>query len=89
MTQRPSKVLIHYRDKLNALLKESEKYKQIGSSPQEKPVYGTTSLNHLIIIPKGDTIKCVLDARNLNSNTEESDESWCWRQSIASRETQF
>ena len=76
MTQRPSKVLIHYRDKLNALLKESEKYKQIGSSPQEKPVYGTTSLNPLIIIPKGDTVKCVLDARNLNSNTEESDESW-------------
>ena len=30
----------------------------------------------LIIIPKGDTIKCVLDARHLNSNTEQSDESW-------------
>ena len=73
MTQRPSKVPIHYRDKLNALLKELEKYniiKQIGSSPQDKPVYGTTYLNPLIIIPKGDTIKCVLDARHLNSNTE-------------------
>ena len=79
MTQRPSKVPIHYRDKLNALLKELEKYnfiKQIGSSPQDKPVYGTTYLNPLIIIPKGDTIKCVLDARHLNSNTEQSDESW-------------
>ena len=79
MTQRPSKVPIHYRDKLNALLKELEKYniiKQIGSSPQDKPVYGTTYLNHLIIIPKGDTIKCVLDAGHLNSNTEQSDESW-------------
>ena len=79
MTQRPSKVPIHYRDKLNVLLKELEKYniiKQIGSSPQDKPVYGTTSLNPLIIIPKGDTIKCVLDARHLNSNTEQSDESW-------------
>ena len=79
MTQRPSKVLIHYRDKLNILLKELEKYniiKQIGSSPQDKPVYGTTYLNPLIIIPKGDTIKCVLDARHLNSNTEQSDESW-------------
>ena len=78
MTQRPSKVPIHYRDKLNALLKELEKYhiiKQIGSSPQDKPVYGTTYLNPLIIIPKGDTIKCVLDARHLNSNTEQSDES--------------
>ena len=79
MTQRPSKVPIHYRDKLNALLKELEKYniiKQIGSSPQAKPVYGTTYLNPLIIIPKGDTIKCVLDARHLNSNTEQSDQSW-------------
>ena len=79
MTQRPSKVPIHYRDKLNVLLKELEKYniiKQIGSSPQDKPVYGTTYLNPLIIIPKGDTIKCVLDARNPNSNTEQSDESW-------------
>ena len=79
MTQRPSKVPIHYRDKLNALLKELEKnniIKQIGSSPQDKPVYGTTYLNPLIIIPKGDTIKCVLDARHLNSNTEHSDESW-------------
>ena len=65
MTQRPSKVPIHYRDKLNVLLKELE-----------KPVYGTTYLNPLIIIPKGDTIKCVLDARHLNSNTEQSDESW-------------
>ena len=79
MTQRPSKVPIHYRDKLNVLLKELEKYniiKQIGSSPQDKPVYGTTYLNPLIIIPKEDTIKCVLDTRHLNSNTEQSDESW-------------
>ena len=79
MTQRPSKVSIHYRDKLNVLLKELEKYniiKQIGSFPQDKPVYGTTYLNPLIIIPKGDTIKCVSDARHLYSNTKQSDESW-------------
>ena len=79
ITQRPSKVPIHYRDKLNTLLKELEKYniiKQIGSSPRDKPVYGTTNLNPLIIIPKGDSMKYVLDARHLNSNTEQSDESW-------------
>ena len=79
MTQRPPKVPIHYRDKLNVLLKELEKYniiKQIGSSPLDKPVYGTTYLNPLIIIPKGDTIQCVLDARHLNSNTEQSNQSW-------------
>ena len=78
MTQRSSKVPIHYREKLNALLKELEKYniiKQIGSSLQDKPVYGTTYLNPVNIIPKGDTIKCVLDARHLNSNTEQPDES--------------
>ena len=79
MTQRPSKIPIHYLDKLIVLLKELEKnniIKQIGSSPQDKPVYGTTYLNPLNIIPKGDTIKCVLDARHLDSNTEQSDESW-------------
>ena len=78
MTHRPSKVPIHYRDKPIVLLKKLEKYniiKQIGSSPQDKPVYGTTYLHPLIIIPKGDTIKCVLDARHVNSNTEQSDES--------------
>ena len=79
ITQRPSKVPIHYRGKLNALLKELEKYniiKQIGFSSQDKPVYGTTYLNPLLIVPKGDSIKCVLDVRYLNSNTEQSDESW-------------
>ena len=79
ITQRPSKVPTHYRDKLNNLLKELEKHniiKHIGSSPQDKSVYGTTYLYPLIIIPKGDSIKCVLDARHLSSNAEQSDESW-------------
>ena len=79
ITQRPSKVPIHYRDKLYNLLKDLEKHniiKQIGFSPQDKPVYGTTYLSPLIIIPKGDSINCVLDARHLNSNTEQSDEFW-------------
>ena len=61
-TKRPSNVPIHYRDKLNALLKELEEHKnikQIGSSPHDKPIYGTTYLNPLIIIPKRDSIKCV------------------------------
>ena len=38
-------------------------------------MYGTIYLSPLIIIRKGDSIKCVLDARHLNSNTEQSDES--------------
>ena len=77
ITQPPSKVPIYYRDKLNTLPKELKKYniiKQIGSSPRDKPVHGTTYLNPLVIIPKGGNTKCVLDARHLNSNTEHSDE---------------
>ena len=78
-TQRPSKVPIHYRDKLNARLREIEKHnilKQISFTPQDKSVIDTSYLNPLIIIPKGDSIKCVLDARHLNSNTEQYEESW-------------
>ena len=70
-TQRPSKVPIHYRDRLNKLLSKLEKYntiKQIGSSPDEKHTIGTTFLSPLFSIPKGDSIKVVLDARHLNSN---------------------
>ena len=76
---RPSKVPIQFRKKLNTLPKELEKYniiKQIGSSPQDKPVHGTTYPNPLNIIPKGDSIKSVLDAQNLNSNTKQPDEFW-------------
>ena len=59
LTQRPSKGPIHYREKLNDLLKDFEKHniiKQIGSSLEEKPNYFTTYLNPFIIIPKGDSI---------------------------------
>ena len=57
---------------------ELEKYNilnQIGSTPDEKHLIGTTFLNPLIIIPKGDTKKVVLDARHLNSNTNPEFES--------------
>ena len=78
-TQRTTKVPIHYREKLEKLLDDIEKHnsiRQIGSTPSDKSIYGTTFLNPLIIIPKGDTIKVVLDARHLNSNTDQSFESW-------------
>ena len=78
-TQRPSKVPIHYRDRLNKLLEELEKHniiKQIGSTTDEKHTIGLTFLKPLIIIPKGDAIKVVLDARHLNSNTNQEFESW-------------
>ena len=64
---------------MNAFLKKLEKHniiKQIGSSTDDKATYGTTYLNPLIIIPKSDSIKCLLDARHLNSITDQSDEPW-------------
>ena len=78
-THRPSKVPIHYRGRLNKPLTELEKYniiKQIGFSSDEKHTIGTTFLNPLFTIPKGDSIKIVLDARHLNSNTNQELESW-------------
>ena len=78
-TQIPTKTPIHHRDRLNELLVELEKYniiKQIGSTPDAKHTIETTFLNPLIKIPKGDAIKVVLDARHLNSNTNQELESW-------------
>ena len=46
LTQLPSKIPIRYREKLNNFLRELEKHniiKPIGSSPEDKPNYGTTS----------------------------------------------
>ena len=79
LTHFPFKLPVHNREKLNNLHKELEKQsiiKQIGSFPENKPNNGTTYLNPLLIKPKGDSIKCVLDARHLNSHAEKSDVSW-------------
>ena len=78
MTQRRSKVPIHQRDKLNALLKELEKHNiinQIGSSLHDDPRYATVFFHSLIIERKGDSIECVLEAKHLNSNADQSNES--------------
>ena len=67
------------RDELNNSLKELEKHniiKHIGSSSEDKANFGTVYSNPMIIIPKGDSIECVLDSRLLYSKTEQSDESW-------------
>ena len=78
-TQRPTKVLIRYREKLKKLLDEVERHKifrPIDSTPSDKSFYDTTFLNPPIIVPKVHTIKIVLDLRHLNSNTDQSFESW-------------
>ena len=76
---RPSKVPIHYRDRLNKLLVELEKYniiKQVGTTPDEKHTIGTIFSNPLFIITKGGAIKVVLDAGPLNSITDQELELW-------------
>ena len=44
--------------------------------PDGKHTIRATFLNPLKFIPKGDAIKVVLDARHLNSNTNQEFESW-------------
>ena len=48
----------------------------MGSTPSDESIHGTTFSYPLIINPRGYTIKVVLDARHLNSNTDQSFESW-------------
>ena len=67
ITQRPSKVQIHYRYNLNTVPKELEKFniiKQNGFCPDDKPIYGTIYIIPHVIIPKGDSIKRILDPRH-------------------------
>ena len=76
--QRPTKSPFHYGQKLKTLLnhlpKKNKKLKQFGSTPLEKLIYGTIFLNPLI--KKNDSIRIVLDARRLDSNTHQSFEYW-------------
>ena len=78
MTQRPSKVPLHYRDNLNILLKELEKnniIKQIGSFPVV-PLHWHNLFKPSHYNPQGRYYKMCIRRRHPNSNTEQSDESW-------------
>ena len=75
--QRPSNVPLHYRDKLADLLEKLEKadiIKNMGSDDDLE--MGSEFINPVIILPKGESIKLVLDARYLNSMTDLSSYSW-------------
>ena len=75
--QRPSKVPLQYRDKLNELLKELEENKIIREMGKENDTeMGTAFINPIIILPKGNLIKIVIDARYLNSITDLTTYSW-------------
>ena len=66
--QRPSKVPLHYRDRLELLLNELQRagiFRKMGSNVE----MGSLFTNPIIILPKGDTVKLVIDAQYLNSIT--------------------
>ena len=67
--QQPSKVLSHYRDRLEITLNELKRagiIREMGSDVE----MGSLFTNPIIILPKGDTVKLVIDAQYLNSITD-------------------
>ena len=66
--QRPSEVLLHYRDRLEVLRME---VRQAGIIREKGSDVEMVSLftNPIINPPKGDTVKLVIDAQYLNSIT--------------------
>ena len=73
--QRASRVPLHYHSKLEALLEELQRadiFREMGDDIE----MGSMFINPIIILPKGDTIKLVIDARYLNSITDLSSYSW-------------
>ena len=73
--QRHFKVPLHYWDRLEFLLNEVQRagiVREMGSDVE----MGWLFTNPIIILPKGDTVKLVIDARYLNSITDSSNYSW-------------
>ena len=67
--QQPSKVPLHYRDRLEIFLNELQQagiIREMGSHVE----MCSLSTNPIIILPKGDTVKLVIDARYLNCITD-------------------
>ena len=74
--QRASKVPIHLHDKVNRLLDILEQYEIISPVNMEEQPKGNTFINLVIILAKGESLKIVLDARDLNSLIDESKCNW-------------
>ena len=73
--QRPSKVPLPYRDRLEILLIELQRARIIREMGSDFET-GSLFTNPIIILPKGDTVKLVIDARYLNSITDLSKFLW-------------
>ena len=73
--QRASKVPLHLRDKLEKLLtqlKEADIIQEMGDIDG----MGSPFVNPIILMPKNDCVKLLIDARNLNSVTDLTNYSW-------------
>ena len=73
--QRPSKVPLHLRDKLETSMDELI---QAGITREltEHDDLKSWFVNPIIVLPKNDYVKLVIDARYLNSITDTSNSSW-------------
>ena len=74
--QRAIKVPIHLHDKVKRLLDILEQYEIISPANKEEHSKGNTFVNPVIILARGESLKTVLDARYLNSLTDESKSNW-------------
>ena len=74
-TQRPSKVPLHLKEKLEKLLtqlKDADIIREMGDDDE----MGSLFVNPIILMPKSDYVKLVIDARFLNSVTDLTNYSW-------------
>ena len=67
--QRPSKVPLHYRDRLEILPNELQRAGIIREKGSDVEM-GSLFSNPIITLPKGDSVKLMIDARYLNSITD-------------------
>ena len=73
--QRASKVPLHLKDKLEKLLtqlKDADIIREMGDDDE----MGSLFVNPIILMPKNDYVKLVIDARYLNSVTDLTNYSW-------------
>ena len=73
--QRACKVPLHLKDKLEKLLtqpKDADINREMGDDDEMGPLF----VNPIILMPKNDYVKLVIDARYLNSVTDLTNYSW-------------
>ena len=66
---------MHYRDRLEIPLNELKRARIIREMGSDVEM-GSLFTNSIIILPKGNTVKLVIDAQYLNSNTDLSSHLW-------------